>query len=100
MTQQEKQEIVRDLVASLSQECEVRRIVVFGSFLHSSSPHDLDVAIFQDSAEPYLPLAMKYRGRTRHIARRIPLDIVPIRPDARPSTFLSEIRAGEVVYER
>ncbi len=100
MNIEEKQGILREVVASLSPEREVRRIVVFGSFLKTESPQDLDVAVFQDSTESYLPLALKYRGRTRHIARRIPMDIVPVRPNARASSFLSEIQAGEVVYER
>lgn len=61
---------------------------------------DLDVAVFQDSRETYLPLAMKYRYKTRLIARRIPLDIFPIKVGTYNDPFLSEIEAGEVIYER
>lgn len=95
-----KQEIKQQLVACLRGEKEVRRIVVFGSFLIDPDPHDLDVAVFQDSDEDYLPLAMKYRRATRSIAQRIPLDIFPVRAAAGAGAFLDEIAKGEVIYER
>jgi hypothetical protein len=79
---------------------EVQKIVVFGSFLHSDNPHDLDVAVFQDSTESYLPLALKYRQKTRSIARRIPLDILPLKSWTSDDPFLAEVAQGEVVYER
>ena len=62
-TEQEKELLKQQLVSSLKIENEVFRIVVFGSFVNSDNPHDMDVAIFQDSDEKYLPLAMRYRGR-------------------------------------
>ena len=74
--------------------------VVFGSFLYSDNPHDLDVAVFQDSTESYLPLALKYRQKTRSIARRIPLDILPLKSWALDDPFLAEVARGKVVYER
>lgn len=72
---------------------------MFGSFLTSSSPTDMDVAIFQDSDEPYLPLAMKYRSLARPVSARIPLDIIPLRKDA-TGPLMEEINRGEVIYER
>jgi predicted nucleotidyltransferase len=95
-----KSEIKRQLAERLSREKEVRRIVVFGSFLTDAEPHDLDVAVFQDSDEPYLPLALKYRRATRSIAQRIPLDIFPLRSTPAAGAFLDEIAKGEVIYER
>jgi hypothetical protein len=50
--------------------------------------------------EPYLPLALKYRQKTRSIARRIPLDILPMKPWTAADPFLAEVAKGEVVYER
>jgi len=100
ISENEKQNLKRELVGCLKTEKEVRRIVIFGSFLNSTNPHDLDVAVFQDSNEQYLPLAMKYRKRTRGIARNIPLDIIPIRSDATTGFLIDEIRRGEVIYER
>jgi predicted nucleotidyltransferase len=99
-TTQQKEQIKRDLAACLSREREVRKVVVFGSFLTSDVPNDLDVAIFQDSDEPYLPLAMKYRRLLRAIADQIPIDVIPVRPDGPGGPFLAEIDKGEVVYER
>jgi predicted nucleotidyltransferase len=99
-TTQQKEQIVRDLAACLSREREVRKVVVFGSFLTSEAPNDLDVAIFQDSDESYLPLALKYRRLLRHIADQIPLDVIPVRPSAAGGQFLAEIQKGEVIYER
>jgi predicted nucleotidyltransferase len=99
-TEQQKQSLKRRLVNSLRTEREVCRIVIFGSFVNSNDPHDLDVAIFQDSDEKYLPLAMKYRRKTRDIARMIPMDILPLRAGIQGDTFLDEIDRGEVIYER
>jgi predicted nucleotidyltransferase len=100
ISEDEKQNLKRELVGCLQKEKEILQVVIFGSFLNSSDPHDLDVAIFQDSNEAYLPLAMKYRKRTRRIARIISLDIIPIRHDASSGFMMDEIRQGEVIYER
>jgi len=66
----------------------------------SENPNDIDIAIFQNSKDSYLTLAMKYRKLTRKLSQKIPLDIIPIKADACNSTFLSEIEAGELIYER
>jgi hypothetical protein len=60
----------------------------------------LDVAIFQDSDETYLPLAQKYRQLLRPVADQIPIDVIPIRSNGACGEFLAEIQKGEVVYER
>lgn len=99
-TQQQKDLLKRQLVSCLESEKEIRRIVIFGSFLKSSDPHDIDIAIFQDSNEKYLPLAMKYRKKTRAIARIIPLDIIPLKDKASNGTFMDQIAQGEIIYER
>jgi hypothetical protein len=95
-----KLKIKQELAACLANDTEISRIVVFGSFNESDSPADMDVAIFQTSDLPYLPLALKYRRQTRSISRRIPLDIIPVRPNAADSPFLGEINKGETIYER
>lgn len=99
-TEKQKQSLKERLVGCLKGEKEIHRIVVFGSFLKTLDPHDIDIAVFQDSTEKYLPLAMKYRRITRAIARIIPLDIIPIKPGARDDTFMDEIEQGEIIYER
>lgn len=99
-TENQKQLLKQQLVDSLKTEAEVCRIVIFGSFLSSSEPNDMDVAIFQDSDEKYLPLAMKYRKKTRDIARIIPMNIIPLRAGLKSGVFLEEIEQGEVVYEK
>ena len=99
-TVQEKENVKKELVASLSDELEIVKIIIFGSFLKVEDPHDLDVAIFQDSREAYLPLALKYRKKTSSLARKIPLDIIPLKPECRGSYMLDEIALGEVIYER
>jgi hypothetical protein len=60
----------------------------------------LDVAIVQDSDENYLPLALKYRKKTRDIARKIALDIIPLKPGVVGGLFMDEIQQGEVIYEK
>jgi predicted nucleotidyltransferase len=99
-TSQQKEQIKRELAARLSREKEVRKVVIFGSFLTSATPNDLDVAIFQDSDETYLPLAMKYRHLLRPIADQIPIDVIPVRANGASGPFLAEIEKGEIVYER
>lgn len=96
----QKELLKKELVLCLSGDREIRRIVVFGSFINSSSPEDMDVAVFQDSAESYLSLAVKYRTQARPVSRRIPLDIIPLRFNAVNDPFLKEIERGETVYER
>ncbi len=96
----QKEQLKRELVACLVTEEEIQKIVIFGSFLTAPDPHDLDVAIFQRSQESYLPLALKYRRKTRAIARKIPIDLIPIRSDAGANVFMDEIARGEVIFER
>jgi len=59
LTEKQKDELKKELVACLSSDDEVKKIVIFGSFVKSSDPLDLDVAVFQESNETYLPLALK-----------------------------------------
>ncbi len=99
-TPETKQAIKQKILQSLKPEKEVKKIMVFGSFLESENPNDIDVAVFQDSDESYLTLAMKYRRLTRDIARKIPIDIIPIKSDVSYNSFLAEIEAGELIYER
>ncbi|NCD35397.1 MAG: nucleotidyltransferase domain-containing protein [Spartobacteria bacterium] len=96
----QKHKIKQELTDCLSNDTEISRIVVFGSFNQSDSPADMDVAIFQTSNLSYIPLAMKYRRQTRSIARRIPLDIIPVRENATSGLLLDEINKGETIYER
>lgn len=96
----EKEQIKCEVASLLRTEPEVRKVMVFGSFLTQPNPNDLDVAIFQDSDQPYLPLAMKYRKLLRPVADRIPLDVIPVRPRGAGGPFLAEIERGEVLYER
>lgn len=100
MTKELKESLKKQLINDLSSEEEIIKIVLFGSFVHSDNPNDIDVAIFQTSKESYLKLALKYRRLTRNISKKIPIDIIPIRPDAKENSFLSEIESGEVIYER
>ena len=75
--------------------------MIFGSFLTSDDPQDLDVAVFQDSGEHYLPLALRYRKLLRPVADQIPLDVMPLRTSVPGGWFVrNEVLRGEVVYER
>ncbi len=100
LTDKEKASIKQELGTALSREAEVRRVVVFGSFVRSNDPQDLDLAVFQDSDDEYLTLAMRYRRDLRPIARRIPIDVFPLKAGVSTDPFLKEIEQGEVVYER
>jgi predicted nucleotidyltransferase len=99
MSGETKEMVKREIAARLSSFPEVRRVVIFGSFVTSDDPHDLDVAVFQDSDENYYSLARKYCRILRNVARVIPLDVIPMRPDPREGPFMQEIEKGEVLYE-
>ena len=72
---------------------------MFGSFLNSNNPNDIDIAVFQNSNEKYFDLSLKYRKLIRDISHILPFDILPLKPNAK-GTFLSEIELGETIYER
>ena len=97
--QAEKDFLRRQVVDCLADDHHVRRIVLFGSFLTSDDPQDMDVAVFQDSEAAYLPLALEYRRRLRPVTRRIPVDVIPVRPSPAAGPLLGDIEAGEVLYE-
>ena len=100
ITDADKRRIKRELADCLSREGEVRKVIIFGSFINSPEPRDLDVAVLQDSTEGYLTLAMKYRRLTRSVADQIPLDLVPLKAMMVSGTLAPEINRGEVIYER
>jgi predicted nucleotidyltransferase len=96
-----KDKMKRDMISALEDDSTVEKIVIFGSFITSDQPHDLDVAIFSTSHADYLTQAMSFRRRLRSIARIIPLDIVPVSmPIDTNSSFLREIDKGEIIYEK
>jgi predicted nucleotidyltransferase len=99
-TLNEKQKLKSQLVSCLKKDRDIRKIVIFGSFITSDKPRDMDVAVFQESREGYLKLSMKYRKLTRPVSNKISIDIFPIRADAGDASILTEIDNGEVVYER
>ncbi|MCI5130474.1 MAG: nucleotidyltransferase domain-containing protein [Candidatus Electrothrix sp. EH2] len=94
-----KESIKAQIRNTLCREKEIQKIVLFGSFLSSDSPNDIDVAVFQNSDEKYLPLALKYRKLVREIAKILPVDVLPLKSAAQ-GAFLQEIEAGETIYER
>lgn len=100
LSKAQKELLKKEVATCLATEPEVRKAVVFGSFLDSDDPHDLDIAVFQESDEAYLPLALKYRRKLARIADRIPLDVIPVRPHPVAGHFLRAIERGEVIYER
>ena len=95
----QKESIKRQITEKLSKEQEIQKSVLFGSFIKSDDPDDIDIAIFQTSEEKYLPLSLKYRKLVRDIAKIFPVDIIPLKANAN-GAFLNEIEAGEVIYER
>lgn len=100
LTESQKKEIKSELVKCLRSEFEISKIIVFGSFLTSKSPEDLDVAVFLNSTENYYSLVPRLRSKIRHIISKIPVDLIPVQENIAESFFLSEINAGELIYER
>jgi predicted nucleotidyltransferase len=97
----DKNALRQDLVAALKMDEQVEKIVIFGSFNHSATPHDMDVAVFCDSGDDYLTLALSLRKKLRNLSKIIPIDLLPISIPYDPAAlFLQEINKGEVVYEK
>jgi len=95
----QKENIKKEIRDLLSPKQEITKIIIFGSFIKSTSPRDIDIAVFQDSNQKYMPLSLKYRRLTRKIAKILPLDVIPIKASA-DNVFINEIEAGEIIYER
>ncbi len=95
----QKEHLKNQIREKLCHEPEIQKIVLFGSFIDSNNPNDIDIAIFQNSNEKYLSLSLKYRKLVREISKILPIDIIPLKMNAK-GTFVNEIEAGEIIYER
>ena len=100
LTQASKEKIKNNVLKELSTDKSIKKIVVFGSFVNSNEPDDMDLAIFSESDGDYLTLAMEYRRKLRNIAREIPIDVIPIKVPCDEFSFIREINNGEVIYEK
>lgn len=99
LTDKKKLSFIETIKTNLSQFSEVKQIVLFGSFVNSKTPNDIDIAIVQNSDKDFLTLSLRYRKVLRELSKIIPLDIVPIKQNVKGS-FLQEISKGLIVYER
>jgi predicted nucleotidyltransferase len=99
LTDNNKLNFINTIKEKLSQFSEVNKVILFGSFANSNHPNDIDIAIVQNSDDNFLTLSLKYRKVLRELSKIIPLDIVPIKENAK-GVFLEEISKGQVVYER
>lgn len=85
--------------AIFSYQSDVRKVIIFGSFLQSDEPNDIDLAIFTDSNQGYLEQSLKFRKMLRDISKIIPVDVFPLKNENSTDPFLEEILKGEVIYE-
>jgi predicted nucleotidyltransferase len=99
LTDTNKLNFIATIKNKLSQFNEVNKVILFGSFINSNNPNDIDIAIVQNSNENFLTLSLKYRKVLRDLSKVIPLDIVPIKENA-DGVFMNEINKGKIVYER
>ena len=99
LTDTNKLNFISIIQKKLSQFNEVNKVILFGSFIKSNNPNDIDIAIIQNSNDNFLTLSLKYRKVLRELSKMIPLDIVPIKENSN-SVFLEEINKGQIVYER
>ena len=100
ITKSEKNELLNTTVKLLQSQLEIEKIIVFGSFIESDNPQDLDLAVFQNSTDTYLTLALKYRKLIRDVSRKIPVDILPIKSEKINAFISQEIAEGKIIYER
>ena len=94
-----KKQIKQAIVDALKDEREVHKIIIFGSFLKAGTPNDIDVAVVGEFHQGYLAAAIRLRRHVRHIAKILPVDIVPIQENSPPNSFMQDIFEGEVIYE-
>ncbi len=99
LTSANKLNFINTIKEKLSQFSEINKIILFGSFVKSKNPNDIDIAIVQNSNDNFLTLSLKYRKVLRNLSKTIPLDIVPIKANTN-GVFLDEINKGQIVYER
>ena len=99
LSEDKKYNFIEIIKSQLSQFSEISKIVLFGSFVKSSEPNDIDIAIVQNSNDNYLKLSLKYRKVLRDLSKQIPLDIVPIKQGAN-GIFFFLLNKGLVIYER
>jgi predicted nucleotidyltransferase len=99
LTDTNKLSFINTIEKKLSQFSEVNKVILFGSFVKSNNPNDIDIAIVQNSNDNFLTLSLKYRKVLRDLSKIIPLDIVPIKANTN-GVFLEEINKGQIVYER
>ena len=95
-----KLQLKDEIINSLKQEGEIEKIIIFGSFLKTDYPNDVDIAVVQNSTHNYLELALKYRKLLRNVSKEIALDIIPILSKSESSFFRNEIENGETIYAR
>lgn len=99
-SEKDKIEIKKIIVTAISGNKEIEKIVIFGSFLQAGKPNDIDIAIFEDSKEDYLTLALKYRKQLRQLSKRVPVDVIPLKNEYYGHILIDEINNGEVIYEK
>ncbi len=99
MDEATKKSYIDFIKSHLTQFHEIDKIIIFGSFLHAKNPNDIDVAIVQKSDHNFLTLSLKYRKALRELAKKISLDIVPLKKNV-DGFFVQEIQKGKIIYER
>ncbi len=95
-----KEKYIEFIKSHLLQFPEIKKIIIFGSFLQTSHPNDIDIAIIQESDSNFLALSLKYRKALRELSKKISLDILPLRKDFDHGYFAQEIHKGSTIYER
>jgi len=95
-----RERVVSGIIASLSSFPEIEKIILFGSFITSDAPNDIDIAVFQNSDENYLTLSLKYRKALRSLGKVIPLDVLPLKKGSHGLFIQEEITQGKVIYEK
>ena len=99
LSEKQKLSIKKRIKNLFSKEKEIQKIIIFGSFVQSETPNDIDIAIFQNSDREYLSLSLKYRKLIRELINELPFDVIPLKMDSSGS-FLERINSGEIIFER
>lgn len=77
ITNEEKNKIT-DMIAEKISGPEVKKLILFGSFVESANPNEINLAIISEENLDYISKVAKYRKKIKDLSKKIPVQIFPL----------------------